>query len=247
MRNIIFHYHIFKNAGTSIDKILELNFKDKLLQKEFGNNYDHKNLQINNWINDNQNAVAFASHTAFSSFHISHLFKIFPIIFLRHPIARIFSAYNFERNQKKVYNFNTELAKNTNFEGYVRVKLSQNRNHSLKNFQFNSLKKLFNVDLINVQDLIFQLNSFSKIIGIVDEFEKSWTLIKKNLDKIYPNFEYKNIISNSTTGLSSSSSINEELNLIKDNLSPSSYSKIYQENKLDIALYKHYKNFLDKK
>jgi len=41
-RTILIHYHLFKNAGTSLDAVLKENFGDKWITREF----DRKNAAI---------------------------------------------------------------------------------------------------------------------------------------------------------------------------------------------------------
>ena len=43
-RTIILHYHLFKNAGTSIDAILKDNFDEKWVTREFESSNSNKNM-----------------------------------------------------------------------------------------------------------------------------------------------------------------------------------------------------------
>ena len=54
-RTVILHYHFFKNAGSSLDKILKKNFNSKFLTKEFPNakNINDKTEEVCNWIEEN--------------------------------------------------------------------------------------------------------------------------------------------------------------------------------------------------
>ena len=55
-KTIILHYHLFKNAGTSIDSILKDNFDDQWVSKEFKNALSNS-AQVTEWIQDNPNAI----------------------------------------------------------------------------------------------------------------------------------------------------------------------------------------------
>jgi hypothetical protein len=95
MRSIIIHYHLFKNAGTSVDSVLE---------KSFGaswRNFDNKNSSARfspkefEKINlEHPELKAFSSHQIVPPIPKGSL-RVYPIIFLRHPIDRIKSAYLF--------------------------------------------------------------------------------------------------------------------------------------------------------
>jgi hypothetical protein len=60
MRKIIFHYHLFKNAGTSIDALLKTNFAHQWLSAEFNHAYALNQQQVSQWLLQNPQAVAFS-------------------------------------------------------------------------------------------------------------------------------------------------------------------------------------------
>lgn len=88
---IIFHFHLFKNAGTSVDELLRRNFGDRYTAKEFNFHPYQKNIQnVINWIKEEKDKIAFSSHTA-RLFKPGLLekegLKFIPIIFVRHIIS----------------------------------------------------------------------------------------------------------------------------------------------------------------
>ena len=97
MRTIIPHYHLFKNARTSIDKILKNNFGDKRVTREFtgSNNTD----EVTDWILSNPDVIAFSGHTMNGPEPKTKDIKIISITMLRNPVQRIISAYKFELHQ----------------------------------------------------------------------------------------------------------------------------------------------------
>ena len=60
----IFHFHLFKNAGTSVDALLRQSFPGSWEQREFDGNKAEIKLQTAQWFNTNHNLIAFSSHTA---------------------------------------------------------------------------------------------------------------------------------------------------------------------------------------
>ena len=97
MRTVVLHYHLFKNAGTSVDRILQDNFANTWVTEEFpasgGNNTD----RVEAWIADTPDAVAFSSHTMMGPLPAVPGVRVIPVMLLRDPVARIRSAYRFER------------------------------------------------------------------------------------------------------------------------------------------------------
>ena len=95
-RKVIIHYHIFKNAGTSIDRMLKESFSERWA------NYDKPEptskispAELEEFILDNPDLMAVSSHHAVPPLPDKHL-EVYPIILLRHPIDRAYSAYLFE-------------------------------------------------------------------------------------------------------------------------------------------------------
>src|SRR3546814_7801728 len=93
MRTVVLHYHLFKNAGTSLDKVLQENFGEKWVTREFprrSNPVVHVR-EVAEWIMGNPEAVAFSSHTAELPPPVLPGIRVIPLIFIRHPIDRIAS------------------------------------------------------------------------------------------------------------------------------------------------------------
>jgi hypothetical protein len=96
VRHVILHYHIFKNAGTTIDGILENNFGAGFAHLH-GRRHDSTvtNTDLFDFL------LAYPEIRAVSSHHLrfpkpeSDTFVFFDAIFLRHPLDRLRSMYEF--------------------------------------------------------------------------------------------------------------------------------------------------------
>lgn len=63
-RDIILHSHIFKNAGTTFDYILEKNFgKSFIDHRDDKNVVDGRQRYLNDFLNKNKKIKAFSSHS----------------------------------------------------------------------------------------------------------------------------------------------------------------------------------------
>ncbi|MCP4091216.1 MAG: sulfotransferase family 2 domain-containing protein [Gammaproteobacteria bacterium] len=101
MRNIICHYHIYKNSGTSFDSILKANYGDKHICFDGPFPFFSINqTEFESIINRHPNIVAFSSHQIKLPVPSSLKFNVLPVIFIRHPILRIYSIYKFKRKTK---------------------------------------------------------------------------------------------------------------------------------------------------
>jgi hypothetical protein len=63
MRTIILHYHLFKNAGTSVDHVLRQNFPSAWVSQEFPGKGGNNTADVSHWITSSPQTIAFSSHT----------------------------------------------------------------------------------------------------------------------------------------------------------------------------------------
>ena len=192
MRTIILHYHLFKNAGSSIDAILKKSFEDRWVTREFNekNNTD----QLAEWILSNPDAIAFSSHTMNGPIPQIDGVKIISIAMLRDPIQRIISAYKFERNQN-ADTWGAQLAKQSTFEEYVVARLQKRGDTQCRNFQVERLATLRPGKKPSLERAITTLDDLS-VFGIVEDFNKSLALIAEHIRKDFPDYENNTVHDN---------------------------------------------------
>ena len=235
MRKIILHYHFFKNAGTSIDEMLKANFPQKWVNKEFKNFKHRENISlVEKWIRAEKDAVAFSSHTAMLPPPIIEGIKIFPIIFIRHPIDRIASAYYFERNQEKE-SFGAKLARNTTLSGYIEVRLSLKHDRQCRNFHVAKLSQMFDGENDNEFSLAMRAIDTLSYVGLVENYDKSLKLLSKWLSPHFFNFRPINVAKNVTR--SRCIKFKDKLEQIRNEIGESCYEQLLSANKDDLNLY----------
>jgi hypothetical protein len=236
VRVIVAHYHFFKNAGTSVDIILEHNFSAAWSKIEFPKSKQHSNSQlVKDWLVQQPNIAAFSSHTALFPLPILDNTVIFPIVFLRHPIARLWSVYKFERKHRRVLNASIKLAQSQDFAGYLNYQLDQPLNRSCRNFQTYRFSRLNSQP--NTTELERALNGLDllPIVGLVAEFDLSMQLYRQAIAKYYPAFELMSVHKNITSG--DHLSLAEKLDSIRDHLDPDTYRRLLEANQDDLQLY----------
>lgn len=140
-RTVVLHYHLFKNAGTSVDHMLKAHFGPAWVTAEFAMAGNDNTKAVQDWIADNPEAQAFSSHTMVGPLPQVEDVDIIPVIMLRNPLARIASAYRFERKQE-ADTWGAELAKKHDFEGYVQTRLARAGDRQCRNFQVSRLATL---------------------------------------------------------------------------------------------------------
>lgn len=98
MRNVICHYHIYKNSGTTFDGILTANYGDRHICFDGPFPYFSINQrELLKIIGRNRAMVAFSSHQINLPVPASLDVNILPVVFVRHPLLRVYSIYKFKR------------------------------------------------------------------------------------------------------------------------------------------------------
>ena len=238
MRKIIIHYHLFKNAGTSLDRLLAQNFPDQWISKEFNGSVHARRVEVARWILDETDAIAFSSHTAAPLQVGLENIEIFPISFVRHPIDRIASAYAFERRQG-VNTFGSTLARNVSLAGYIDVHLSSGHDSQCRNFllkHFSAFSDAVAQDReIRAENVVDAL----PFIGLVEEYAESIERLAAWLRPHFPEFQPLVFEANVTREISAP--LDERLSQIRQEIGPDLYQKVSEANKADFILYERVK------
>lgn len=98
MRKVIVHYHIYKNAGTSFDHVLDHNFAGR--HETFDGPFPFFTIdqeQLDRIILRRPHTVAFSSHQITLPAPSSLDYRPLCAVFLRNPFLRIASIYRFKR------------------------------------------------------------------------------------------------------------------------------------------------------
>lgn len=238
-RTVVLHYHLFKNAGTSVDAMLRQNFAEGWAQQEFpvtgGRAVRRSNAPaVAGYIEANPHLRAISSHTALLPVPAVEGVDVFPVIFIRHPIDRLASAYRFERRQK-ADTFGARLARETDFAGYVRALLDRPGNGVARDFQV--MRLAYGSPGAAGSDLDRALLTMDRLpfIGLVEAFEKSLAELERLLAPIHPGFRavaYTKNVSRDAEG-----SLAGRLDAIETELGPELHARLMEANAADLQLF----------
>lgn len=233
MRKIIFHYHLFKNAGTSVDALLKANFPKCWVTKEFSNVHELNAEQVASWCREDKNAVAFSSHTALLPPPECRGMEIFPIVFIRHPIDRIASAYHFEKkvNSDKP---GADLAKKTTLAGYIDAHLANKKVNQCRNFQSHRLAQWFRGADGEMADLALQTLEALPFVGLVEAYDESIQRLTHWLSPHFP--EFRAVVVAKNVGRNSAN-LEQKLAEIRREIGAACYQRLLEANAADMAVY----------
>jgi hypothetical protein len=238
MKTVILHYHLFKNAGTSLDAAFKENFSEEAgewVTKEFPNNLSDNREQLKQWIIDNPQAKCFSSHTAVFPIPKIDGVKIIPVIFIRHPIDRMASAYAFERKQGES-GFGPTLARNTSLAGYIETRLSIPADRQCRDFHAHRLATMFGEKQGNEVERAIMAIEKLPFVGVVelfsDSLEQLQILLRKNgFKSIKLKPVEKNISRNVGTP------ITDKVTQLTNDIGESLYKILCNENATDIKIW----------
>ena len=240
-RTVVLHYHFFKNAGTSIDSSLKVSLNEgEWITREFNGSLSKKRKELLDWICDNSKAKCFSSHTAVLPPPLIDGVNILPIIFIRHPLDRIASAYAFEVKQK-ASTFGSVLARNTSLAGYIETRLSIPSDFQCRDFHARRLAEMYSDDTGSIENRALKAVSKLPFIGLVEEFEKSIELLQKHLDETWFDgikivAERKNVSQDCHVPLE------KKLEKMKIRVGDNIYHELEKFNSIDLKLYEIVKN-----
>ncbi|WP_137702698.1 sulfotransferase family 2 domain-containing protein [Marimonas lutisalis] len=199
MRTVVLHYHLFKNAGTSIDRILQKNFGDKWVTREFAANGGDNSAEVAEWIASTPEAIAYSSHTMLGPVPEVAGVEIIPVLLLRNPIDRIKSAYRFERKQE-ADTWGAQLAKEHDLEGYVRARLARPGDRQCRNFQTDRLARMCPGDGPELERALGALEFLKThgVLGRVEAFDDAMQRLSNCLKHRYPDFKWESTRANVT-------------------------------------------------
>lgn len=234
MRHIILHNHLFKNAGTSVDHILQQNFKGRWVTREFPDPRPDNTPDISGWINGNPDAIAFSSHTIQTVLPTLPDVRIIPIIMLRDPVDRIASAYRFERTQKADTR-GAQLARQNGFAGYVHARLETKGDRQCRNFQTHRLAALSSdsmADELTRAQAAAALIARTGVLGLVSEFDAAMARLSVLIKPHFPEFDWQPVIANAS-GHNSVQSVSPDMRRVLEDA-----------NRDDFSLLRHARNLL---
>lgn len=237
-RPLLVHYHIYKNAGTSVEKNLSDSYGHKWIVCDGSQeNIPLSNDDLATIAGENRDIRAISSHNA-RPFPAHRRF--FPIVFLRHPIDRARSIYYFTKRDPT--QFDHPLARDGRFEDYVNWWLDR-PSSALRDYQVIHLSHAsFRVagvseavarreDLLEVRHFLRSLRFF----GLVRRFEESCRGFEACYGRTFRALKMRAVRENASTDESLSETA--ALKLARDELGEATYMRLVEANRFDLALY----------
>ncbi|MBX2882272.1 MAG: sulfotransferase family 2 domain-containing protein [Granulosicoccus sp.] len=239
-RSLLLHYHLFKNAGSSVDRLLRESFGSAWVN--FDKDLPGQKIspaEMQEFIEAHPDIRAVSSHQIMPPVPVGD-FDITPLVFLRDPIDRVKSAYLFEWQKQ----LNLAEPKGS-LQEYIREKLLPGKGTVIANFQVSRLSNqrydeirpmpgVHDLDrLAAAQQFIRKLPFF----GLVERFDESIALLASVTSEKFPEIECKIYRENSSRA--EDVSINGRYNQFRKEIGEELFHEVVYRNHLDLQLYSY--------
>lgn len=240
MRSIIAHGHIFKNAGSTLDWSLRRSFGDDFM--------DHRDdaamLQdgtehLRELFREQSSLKAISSHHLTARLPELTETRITPVYLLRHPIERMRSVYEFER-QQVADTPGARAAKEKDFQEYVEWRMQPEVRRTIRNYQtcylagWHTAETHLSPDPECFADALKRIQG-DAIVGTVERYDDTMVVIEYRLREHFPSLDLAYLRQNVTAGRGEEPD-GDILPMMLDRLGELAGLAIDQ-NRLDLALH----------
>lgn len=241
MRDVIVHYHIFKNAGTSIDASLSASFGSGWLSYDpdpvWTNVLPQEILGV---FESRPDLRAISSHQLRWPEPAAEGLRVFPLVLLRHPIDRIRSIY--EYGKRVGY---TDIIGRT-FPEYVDWLLRPEGSIVARSFQTlfmsddDALRETPEVPSVvtpaHFESARRRIDGL-EMFGLVERFEESVAIFDRVLRSKFPDLDLLPHVENASPG--KAELLETRLTHIADALGERRYQRVIRTNEADLELWHH--------
>ena len=249
-RTVILHYHLFKNAGTTIDGILNRRFPLQHAQCEGPDPWSSTTPgELLDFALRNPGVKAISSHHAYPPLPKHPGIRFLPIVFLRHPIDRFGSVYSFERRQpRNSRSPSVAIARNGSLADFARWVIGRDATAVCRNFQVVRLAGIQH-DMRTARgtpadlDLARENLSGLPFVGLVESFKESMRELQQYVEPYIGDIDVSHAPQN--VSASRAPTLEERLEHIAEELGPALFRELTEHNALDLLLYREVQRRLE--
>lgn len=166
-------------------------------------------------------------------------------VFIRHPIERIRSVYEFERRQGD-RTLGARMAGQMNFQDYVEWRMKAEAPRVVRNYQMHYCTSTLSGPNLSETDRFEQSAEFLKrtpLVGVVDRYDESMVVFENALQRYFPQIDlsYRKQNVGNRTGMS----VSERVEELEGELNRDIVEQIHQANDFDLKLYNYANELLD--
>lgn len=244
MRTLVVHYHIFKNGGTSVDRILRTAFGERWASLEGPTPTSLlRPSDLAAFARDHPGVVAVSSHLLRPPAPTG--LSVLPLVLLRHPLDRAYSVYSHERRSPEGDVESGAVARRASFRQFVLWCLDHKASGGMviADYQVIHLSQasfrnghIYNA-VATEEDLTQAIDYLGggACFGTVDRFDAAMARLRRAAGEIGLPIAAVTALENTTDGRPRG--LAERLSLAREELGPALCGRFMRENELDFRLY----------
>jgi len=193
LRFVILHYHILKNAGSTIEEALDHSFGERFARLDSATARDHtiNAASVLDFVRANPSLEAVTSHQIRYPMPVARGILFFDICFVRDPIDRVWSMYDYFRKRPAEGDPVSDLANSTGPGEFV-AGMVRDFALQIRNVQVNLIAAAGDSDEPTEADLDLATRRMmdATMPGVVDMFHESVAAGQYRLRTIFPRIDF---------------------------------------------------------
>lgn len=253
---VIAHYHIYKNAGSSVDEAIRSSLgRDALIELD-KDPITASETAFNGALVERIHAarphhIAFACHRFAATAHRSTTLTVLPIVFLRHPLLRIASVYRYGRRlgqTDEAYAMARDLAFPDWLDWYVDHYNGKNYQTCVLSIREDGRHSHLTRIPAHTGDIRLACERLDEVaeitaVGLVERFDEAAARFEARIKPFFPAFTLRGMRANATKP---GADWREELNHLMASLPGPLLTRFITANSHDFALYDRYAVLFDR-
>jgi hypothetical protein len=244
MRIVLIHYHLFKNAGSTMDAILGRSFQGRSHGYIEGPEpwSTVRPQELLSYVHANPEVGLVSSHQARLPIPVHSQTRFFPILFLRQPIDRFASVYEYERRQPADSTSPSAIiARDNDLKTFAEWTIGREATAVCRNFQVIHLAGAqgdMRIARATHEDYMTALTRLKELpfFGLVESFDESLLGLQHLLRPHLGEIDLAFTIENASPGRLRT--LDERLKCIEGELGDALYRDLLEINALDMLLYR---------
>jgi len=234
-RHVVIHYHIFKNAGSTLSAALERNFGPTFASfdaKQF--NQQISNPELLAYLRQRPHILALTSHHSRPPKPAADGFVFHDVLVFRHPVDRIRSMYDFYRDSLLTDDPLTTEAKRLDARGFFELLIAEFPHlviSSQVNYTANQGGKI--PDEADCERACAMVRA-AAVVGVTDQFDTCMATAEHRLREFFAGLDLSYVSENVTRG--KRKSLPERLRDFEKQCGPKLYQALLALNALDFKL-----------
>lgn len=245
-RHILVHAHIFKNAGTTFDWALKRCFGDAFLDHRDDDEMKKGAAYLGPFLESHPHISAMSTHQLRRPLPVSAGFRVLPVFLIRHPIDRIGSVYDFERQQRSDTP-GARVARRSSFDDYLRWRMQPTSGATIRECHTRFCCSRPTVRFVTDEHLddakIFL--EHEALVGVVDRYDEAMVCFESRLAAFWPRIDLSYVSQNVTRR--NKRSLQDRIDLVKARMADDVLDLVTEHNQRDLHLYGFVNRLLDER